>query len=246
VYVADFGNHRVQKFDPSFAFVLGWGEQGDLPGEFKQPGDVAVDKAGNVYVADTWNQRIQVFNAEGQYQREIGGAFFGPRGIAVADDGRIYLVDTGNHRVRRFDAKGAEDRNWGGIGDQPGQFKEPVGVATDAKGNVYVCDNGNARIEIFNADGTLINQFEVDGWEMKVFSEPHVAVAGDGTIWVTVPTRRAVRAYDPQGKMLREIAGAEAPGSVFQRPMGIALLPGEKELVVSDLEGRLVRLPTKE
>jgi DNA-binding beta-propeller fold protein YncE len=243
VYVADFGNHRIQKFDPTFVFVTGWGMQGDLPGQFKQPGDVAVDNAGNVYVADTWNQRIQVFTSTGEYVREIGGAFFGPRGIAVTGEGRAYLVDTGNHRIRRFDPKGIEEKNWGGLGDKSGQFKEPVGIAVDMESNVYVCDNGNERVQIFDADGNFKKEFTVEGWEMKVFSEPHIAVAGNGTIWLTVPTQRAVRAYDQDGKVLREIVGAEAPGAVFQRPMGIALLPGQKELVISDLEGRLVRVP---
>jgi sugar lactone lactonase YvrE len=245
VYVADFGNHRIQKFDPNFVFVTGWGTQGDLPGEFKQPGDVAVDAAGNVYVADTWNQRVQVFSSTGEYVREIGGAFFGPRGIAVTGDGRVYLVDTGNHRIRRFDAKGIEEKNWGGLGSETGQFKEPVGIAVDKEGNVYVCDNGNERVEIFDADGNFKREFHVDGWEMKVFSEPHIAVAADGTIWLTVPTQRSVRAYDQDGKLLREIVGAEAPGAVFSRPMGIALLPGQQELVVTDLEGRLVKVPAQ-
>jgi DNA-binding beta-propeller fold protein YncE len=60
-YVADFGNDRIQKFGPDFAFLKEWGARGDLPSHFKQPGDVAVGPDGLVYVADTWNQRIQVF-----------------------------------------------------------------------------------------------------------------------------------------------------------------------------------------
>src|SRR6185503_15171834 len=107
--------------------------------------------------------------------------------IAIARDGRVYLVDTGNHRVRRFSADGNEETNWGGAGTDEGQFKEPVGIAVDGEGRVYVCDTGNARVQIFDRDGKFESAFPIDGWELKVFSEPHILVGESGRIWVTVP-----------------------------------------------------------
>jgi YYY domain-containing protein len=243
VYVADFGNDRIQKYDRNLDFVLGWGDHGNLPGQFKQPGDVAIGPGGNVYVADTWNQRVQVFTPDGKYLREWGGSFYGPRGITVAADGTVYLADTGNHRVRRFDAEGHDEGSWGGLGSAPGQFKEPVGIATDANGDVYVCDNGNGRMQIFDRNGKRLGQFAVPGWESKVFSEPHVAIAPDGTIWVTVPLRRAVRAYDRKGNLLEELRGSKEPGGLFRRPMGIGWRKEPREIVVTNLENSLVRVP---
>ncbi len=245
VYIADFGNDRVQKFGPDGAFLKTWGAHGNLPSQFKQPGDLAVGRDGLLYVADTWNQRVQVFSPEGDYQREWAGPYFGPRGIAVAPDGTAYLADTGNHRIRRFKADGVEDLNWGGLGTEPGQFTEPVGVAVDDKGDVYVADNGNARVQIFDRDGKYLDAFEVDGWQQKVFSEPHLTVTPEGTIWLTVPVERVVRAYDRSGKLLKEIAGGNQPGAPFDRPMGIDYDPRTRELVVTDLENRLVRLPAQ-
>jgi DNA-binding beta-propeller fold protein YncE len=245
VYVADFGNDRIQKFDPAFGFVREWGANGDLPAQFKQPGDVAIGPDGTVYVADTWNQRIQVFSPDGEYRREWSERYYGPRGIAVGPDGAIYLADTGNHKVRRFSPEGVEEKSWGSLGREPGQFTEPVGIAVDAHGRVYVVDNGNARLQIFDRDGALLGAFPVEGWEQKVFSEPHVAVAPDGTIWVTVPTRQLVRAYDSTGTVLKEIQGGDDPGLPFRRPMGIAYDARTDTLVVSDLENRLARVPLK-
>lgn len=245
VYVADFGNDRIQKFTPEFAFVKEWGSRGDLPAQFKQPGDVEVAPDGRVVVADTWNQRVQVFSPDGEYIKEWGDRYYGPRGIAVAPNGAIYLADTGNHMMRRFTPEGVQDKQWGTLGKEPGQFTEPVGVATDAENNVYVVDNGNARLQIFDADGTLLGHFPVPGWEQKVFSEPHVTVAPDGTIWVTVPTRQLIRAYDRTGTMLREIQGGDEPNLPFDRPMGIAYDTRTDTLVIADLENRLVRLPVK-
>ncbi len=243
VYVADFGNDRIQKFNDKLEFVAAWGQKGGAPGQFKQPAGVVIDAKDQVYIADTWNQRIQVFDVEGKYLREWGGAFFGPRGIALGPNDRVYLVDTGNHRVRSFDINGAEGPNWGGNGSEPGQLNEPVGIATDAEGRVYVCDNGNSRVQIFDPSGKLLGAFPVKGWERKVFSEPYMAITKGGTIWVTVPLERAVRAYDREGKLLTEIRGTEDHSGPFQQPMGIALMPGGKELVISDLENRLARIP---
>jgi YYY domain-containing protein len=245
IYVADFGNDRIQKFDPQRQFLKEWGSRGDLPGQFKQPGDVAVGPDGLVYVADTWNQRVQVFTADGEYKREWTDKYYGPRGIAVGRSGAVYLADTGNHRVRKFTPDGVEQTTWGGLGKEQGQFTEPVGIAVDKNDRVYVVDNGNARLQIFDANGKFLSAFPVEGWEQKVFSEPHVAVAPDGTIWVSVPTARVLRAYDQSGKLLREVKGGDEPTLPFDRPMGIAYDPHANELVVVDLENRIVRVPAK-
>lgn len=245
IYVADFGNDRVQKFAPDLAFLKEWGSHGSLPSQFKQPGDVAVGGDGLIYVADTWNQRVQVFSPEGDYKREWTDKYYGPRGIAIAPSGEVYLADTGNHRIRRFTKDGVEDLTWGGLGTEVGQFTEPVGIAVDKAGDVYVADNGNARVQIFDRDGKSLGYFPVEGWEQKVFSEPHITVAPGGTIWVTVPTAYAVRAYDRTGKLLGEVVGGDSPGAPFKRAMGIDYDSNGNELVVTDLESRIVRLPAK-
>jgi YYY domain-containing protein len=242
IYVADFGNNRLQKFGPDLKFLSGWGTLGNLPAQFKQPGDVDVGEDGNVYVADTWNQRVQVFTPEGEVLREWGGSFFGPRGIAVGG-GRVYLADTGNHKIRVFDLEGQEQGTWGERGSERGQLIEPVGIAVGPKGRVYVCDNGNARVQIFEASGAPAGSFAVDGWETKVFSEPHITISPKGTLWVTVPRQHLIRAYDAKGKVLHEIRGTEDRSGVFTTPMGIGLLPATGELVVADLENRIVKLP---
>ena len=244
-YVADFGNDRIQKFGPQLQFLKDWGEHGDLSSQFKQPGAVAVGPDGLIYVADTWNQRVQVFTPDGEYKREWSDKFYGPRGIAVAPSGAVYLADTGNHRVRKFTPDGVEQLNWGGLGKDPGQFTEPVGIAVDKDGKVYVVDNGNARLQIFDPDGKLLSSFAVEGWEQKVFSEPHVTIAPDGTIWVSVPVPRVIRAYDRTGKLLREIKGGDDPNLPFDRAMGLAYDKRTNELVVIDLENRVIRLPAK-
>ena len=239
VYVADFVNNRIQKFDAMLNPLLQWGRRGSAPGEFKDPCAVAVDEAGDVFVADTWNSRIQVFNADGTYLREWNHGFFAPRGVAVDRKGSVFVADTGNSRIVRSGVDGAKEAEWGGRGSAPGQLVEPQGIAVDEKGTVWVCDNGNARLVAFDRDGRLLRTIPVPGWRRAVFSEPYVAPAPGGTLWVTVPLDHEVRGYSEDGKLRTTLRPSD--GVLFDKPVGIVLLP-DSRLLISDIENRLVVL----
>lgn len=244
VYVADFGNNRIQKFTPERKFVRLWGREGDLPGQFKEPCGVAVGADGTIFVADTWNGRVQVFDVEGKYRREFSAAFYGARGVAVSPvDGRIFVSDTGNNRIVRFSAAGEKELEWGGKGETNGKFWEPAGLTVDGEGNVLVADNGNGRLQIFGSDGRFLSAFPVPGWRSEVFSEPNLTVDPSGRIWVTVPVEGEVRAYERDGTLRETIRSGERPGVVFEKPMGIAFHPLRQELVLTDLGGRVLALP---
>lgn len=243
VVVADFGNHRIQEFQPDGAFVRKWGSLGELPGQFKEPCAVAVGADGSVFVADTWNHRVQKFSPEGEYQVEWSASFYGPRGVAVGPGGEVFVADTGNNRIVRFAADGRELRRWGGQGASSGEFLEPMGMAVDAAGRVHVCDNGNGRLQMFTSDGQPLGAFPVPGWKSEVFSEPDVAVDVQGRIWVTVPAAKEIRAYDERGTLLATLTAQTHPDVYFATPMGIEVDAARGELVVTDLDGRFVRMP---
>ena len=113
------------------------------------PNGIAIGDDGNVYVADTWNHRIQVFSPDGAYLNgwgsffdaqddpvqaaANGGQFYGPRGLAF-HNGELYVTDTGNKRVLVFDAQGNPLRQFGGLGSGPANLNEPVGIAIDRYG----------------------------------------------------------------------------------------------------------------
>ena len=115
VYVADFNNNRVQKFNPDGSFVTAWGSLGSANGQFNGPYYIAIDNNDNgaVYVTDSNNHRVQKFDSNGGFVGAWGsqgsgdGQFNVPKGICVyrlsgASVGYVFVVDSGNNRIQKF------------------------------------------------------------------------------------------------------------------------------------------------
>jgi DNA-binding beta-propeller fold protein YncE len=163
LYIADTDNHRIQHLDANGTVLQTWGSFADLSkgpapgGTFFEPWGIALGTDGSVYVADTWNHRIQKFTADGQFitmwgyfgQAEAPEALWGPRDVAVDSQGRVYVTDTGNKRIVVFDADGKPVTQFGSTGLEPGQFDEPVGLSIGPEDQVYVADTWNQRVQVF-------------------------------------------------------------------------------------------------
>jgi len=100
VYVADYWNHRVQKFTSDGQFITKWGSAGSSDGQFDRPADVAVDSNGNVYVADYGNNRVQKFTSAGQFLTNWTSS--GAKYLAVDGNGNVYVADYENNRIQEF------------------------------------------------------------------------------------------------------------------------------------------------
>ncbi len=243
IYVADSGNHRIQKFTTDGEFVAAWGEQSGLdmetgtPQGFLEPWDVAVAPDGTMYVADTWNHRVQKLDAEGnlitfwglfgQYGLgDAGGrsAFYGPRGIAVGPDVRVYVADTGNKRIQVFEPDGQFAFQWGGGGVLDGYLDEPVGITLGLDGAVYVADTWNRRVQVFDQDGDFLRQWPIAGWDAGLPEEkPYLAVDAEGYVYVTDPGHYRVLVFDSQGNYVLSFGQYGFDDSSFALPMGIAV-----------------------
>jgi DNA-binding beta-propeller fold protein YncE len=153
LYVADRGNHRIQKLSPQGKPLAAWGSRGAEPGHFESPAGIAVGPKDLVYVADTGNHRVQVFDASGRLLRTWGsrgkgaGQLESPQGVAVDAAGRVYVADTGNDRIQKFDPSGRALATAGCPGTKSGELRRPVAVALDRDGYLYVVDAGNHRIQ---------------------------------------------------------------------------------------------------
>ncbi|MCX6056371.1 MAG: TIGR03663 family protein [Chloroflexi bacterium] len=259
IYVADSRNHRIQHFSAEGNFILSWGtfasvDNSDAPGgTFNEPWGIAVGPDGSVYVADTWNYRIQKFTSDGKFITMWGTpgtsdsptTFWGPRGIVVGQDGHVYITDTGNNRVVIFDDQGNYLSQFGIVGINPGEFDEPVGLAMDNSGNLYVVDTWNQRIQVFQSvNGGLsfqpIKEWAVSGWiGQSVNNKPFIAVDKNGNIFVTDPDAYRVLEFDPTGALVRGWGDYSSGIDGFGMPSGIAV-DQENRIWVSDADNNFL------
>jgi len=243
IYVADAGNHRIQKFTADGQFVAAWGQPSIIETEagvaqgFNDPWDVTVAPDGTIYVADTWNHRIQRLDAEGKLINAWGlfgqygpedtagqSAFYGPRGVAIGPEDRVYVTDTGNKRIQVFEPDGRFAFQWGG-GDGPeGYLDEPVGIAFGPDGAVYVADTWNQRVQVFDKDGTFLRQWPVAGWDVGLADEkPYLAVDAGGYVYVTDPGHYRVLVFDGLGNYVLSFGQYGSDERSFVLPTGIAV-----------------------
>jgi tripartite motif-containing protein 71 len=157
VNVLDSANDRVEQFTAEGALVRAWGTAGSGPGQFRlgnrspvAGGGIAT--AGNsVYVADTFNDRIQKFTLDGRWVRTFGqGRLKRPMGLVAARD-QVLVADDDNHRLVRFSTGGVMKKVAGRYGRGKGQLRYPYDVSLDAHGNAWVADNIGGRIVVFDS-----------------------------------------------------------------------------------------------
>jgi len=162
LYVCDTGLDQVLVFDadPPFKFLRAIGTRSgkhDLttPGNFSYPTNAAVDADGNLYVSDTFNNRVQVFDAEGKFIRAFGkagdgpGYFTRPKGIAIDSDGHVWVADAMQDRVQVFTPEGQLLIWMGGSGLLPGQFSSLAGLTIDKSNRVITSEQFPGRVQIF-------------------------------------------------------------------------------------------------
>jgi len=257
VYVADGGNNRIRKILPNgtVSTLAGSGTAGFADGvgaaaKFHLPDGVAVDSAGTVYVADTFNQRIRKILPDGTVSTLAGSGVNGfndgagstakfdfPFDVAVDSAGTVYVADQFNHRIRKILPNGTVSTLAGsgtaGFADGAGataKFNYPKGVAVDSTGTVYVADEFNHRIRKILPDGTVSTLAgsgtqgfaDGDGAAAKFNNPRGVTVDSAGTVYVADTNNYRIRMILPDGTV-STLAGTGAAGfadGVFANEVG--------------------------
>lgn len=276
IAIADSGNHRIVVLDAAGNFQLeigglcrlGEGEAGGCKdpdgsgplqlgdGQFNEPWGVAIDSAGRLFVADTWNGRIQVFAADGSFVRkwgyfntthdELGDplSLFGPRGLAIDLSGNLLVADTGNKRILLFTPEGELVRQVGGGGVTLGRFEEPTAVAVDPNdGSIFVADSWNQRIQ--KLDGMLqpLAEWPVPSWgSRQLYHKPYVAVAGNGDVYATDPENFRVLVYNSAGGLKAAFGSFGVEMNRFALPTGIAWDAATNRVLVADADNQRVQI----
>jgi DNA-binding beta-propeller fold protein YncE len=179
LYVADIDLDQVLVYDADTLKLLrkigttGHNHELTSPGDFSKPAGVAVDGEGNLYVADTMNNRVEIFDADGQFISTFGkagdgpGYFARPKGIAIDSDGHIWVADGVQDRVQVFNREGQLLIAFGGHGLLPGQFQGLVSLSIDKNNRVFTTEIYPGRAQEFQ----YVTDAEADAERQKRAAE---------------------------------------------------------------------------
>ncbi len=250
IYVADLGNHKIRKITPAgiVSTLAGSGSSGSVDGagvtaSFNSPHGVAVDGSGNVFVADTYNQKIRKITPAGIVSTLAGSGSIGsadgagvtasfdsPRAVAVDGSGSVFVADASNQKIRKISPVGLVSTLAGsgaqGSADGAGitaGFRFPYGIAVDLTGNVYVADASNHKIRRITSAGVVTtlagagSAGYIDGPGTAAgFNEPRgITIDFGGSVIVADIKNHRIRRVTPAG-VVTTLAGviSAADGNV--------------------------------
>lgn len=257
IFVADQWNQRVQVFDRTTRAHLATlgGSWGPGNNQMNNPHDVAVDAAGNLYIADRDNNRVQQFNAALTYIRTFGTTgvpyvtdsahFHAPQAIAPAANGDVLVAEQKGHRLLRLSAEGVPLWTIGTAGicnDLCG----PSGLATDQAGRIYVSNSWDPRITVHNPDGSLSATLGSGGGtgNYQFADASGVAVDGAGRIFVADRGNQRVQVYDANRVYMATLGVTGQSGTDnahFGDPTSVAV-DGQGRLYVADRSNHRVQV----
>jgi serine/threonine protein kinase, bacterial len=284
LYVADQTSNKIRKISPggTVTTVAGSGKAGSLDGtgvaaSFSSPCGVAIDKIGNLYVADLGNNLIRKVAPSGLVSTLAGSrtpgssdgkgttaSFNAPLGLAVDGAGNVYVADSENNKIRKIDASGNVRTlaGSGGKGHVAGngaiaKFDSPSGVAVDEAGNVYVADSGNNMIRLIAPRGVVTTfagtgEFSAkDGPAAEAsFSNPiGVAVDDEGNVYVADRASRKIRLITPD-RLVKTLAGSgqsgrgdgNAPSASFAMPTGVTVDAADNVYVADQANNQIRKI----
>jgi sugar lactone lactonase YvrE len=222
-------------------FAQAWGLVGLGTGDFQKPFGIAADGAGNVYVADTYNSRIQVFETSGTFIKSWGqkgtgsGSMTLPYDVAVDGEGNVYVADTYNSRVQKFDVNGVFLGHWGQKGTGNGDFAFLSGVAVGPDGAVYTVDAKMNRVQVFDNQGRFLRSWGRKGKGSGDFVKPMgLTVDESGNVYVADSKMRRVQKFDSQGRFLAAFTDR------LLYPADVAIDPYTGNLLILDAASHLI------
>ena len=212
-----------------------FGSLGSGDGQLDDPTGVAVDSKGDVWVADTENNRVEEFSPSGEYLSQFGsegtgdGQFRGPAGIAIGPNDNLWVADSENNRVEEFSSEGKYITQFGSSGSGNGQFTEPSGVAVAPNGDIWIADSRKYRIEEFSSKGEYLTEVG------PLYHPQGVAVDASGNVWVVDTRNNRVEELSASGAFIRVFGWGVKDGQAHAETCNTECLAG----IAGSEEGQL-------
>ena len=228
--------------DQQVSLVFKIDQVGGWPGKIMTPSSVDFLPDGSIVVAECDN-RLQVFDRNGQSMRIIGWGKIKPQGVAVTLDGRIAITDKKDKCVKIFTVDGECRSIWGS-----GMFSYPAGIAAMPSGNFVVADVDRHMVSIHSPDGGLLTQFGCWGSGDYQFNSPtYIAVTKDEHIIVSDSCNGFIKVFDKTGTFVRKFSSSS--GHVLQdhlrRPQGLCA-DSQGNILLADRENHRISMFTLE
>ncbi|MFH1288503.1 MAG: NHL repeat-containing protein [bacterium] len=230
--------------------------EGEEELQFNQPQDVAVASDGMVYVADTVNRRIQVFNDRGEFVSVFGKEgredeeFLDPNGLGVDSEGKVYVADPILNQVKIFSSDGEFISKFE---LRPGRHRGPQGikedspsgandVAVDSEGNVWVADVDDQLLEVHDKNGDykfIVTVFEINGEQRGLVRPAYIAVNSHDEVYVSCGIISRIYRFDDTGNFLTEFGGQGDVAGLFGQVSGIAIDEMDRVYVADIAKGNI-------
>jgi len=265
IIVADRDNSRIQVFDSTGGFLFEFDGSVGEGGTFIEPKAVALDGAGNIYVADAEDFEpfglIQKFDSAGNYLDDF--TVDSPRGVAVLSSGNIVVIDAWDQEeIDVYNAAGILQFSFDGTTGGGDLFDKPKGVAVDGSDKIYVADSDNDQIQIFNSAGSFLSKFGsfcklfgfgsptagcVDpdgGGPLELgdgqFNRPNgIAVGSTGIIYVADDNNDRIQLFDSSGSFLAKIGSSGSGDAEFDDLRDVAVDSSGKFYVADEDNNRI-------
>jgi len=238
VYVADTGNHRVQKFDSQGRFLTMVGGFGWANEQFQRPMDVCADNGLDVFVADCENRRIARCDKELHWitsfsfpdaeEERLRLGF--PLSVAISIHSDLYIVDGENKRILKLNSQRTPELSFGNYDWGEGVLAEPVSLYVSRDDRIYVSDRQAGRISVYDYFGTFL----YNRGEGLLKHPAGLCLDVGGVLWVVDSSLQQLFALDPNGRVLLQWGGPGNKLGAFQNPLDVAVRQNRLYVVDSD------------
>ena len=248
-YLVDGVNNRIMVLDSRGELKFSFGKQGGGKGEFKYPLGIDISDLGKVFVADTGNHRIQVFDLNGNflYLFNVGSDPGEKRSdpvdvLASRLKGHVYVSDNDNHKIKVYNRSGIFQFEWGSFGEGPGEFRYPGILADNEFNQIFVVDVLNTRVQKFDPFGNFIT--DIGSWGVlpgKLFRPKGVAVDKKNRVFVSDSYMGLLQVFTDLGAFLGVVC-VNNEKRQFITPVGLHADQGDDRLQIVEMKGNKISI----